>query len=230
MFRMCHSNTTVGAAACWAASKTRWKLAGCLSIQPRSKASSTTGDEFSEAEARNGVLPAHPDRAFGLRPEACEQLSQILCRLVTIGPACGGQPGQRPDAGIPCVLFGARGFEGENSGRPAPSPPLATCGGADGRCAGRRLRAHEGEFTLSGRRGFWKLGSKSLAALCEAGAQGSRGRYRSVVVPVRLLQQATAHQVLPPVCAASAPSLIAVIGVRTAESKPRPEGGDSDGA
>jgi hypothetical protein len=34
----------------------------------------------------------------------------------------------------------------------------------------------------------------------------------------------------PPVCAASAPSLIAVIGVRTAESKPRPEGGDSDGA
>ena len=25
-------------------------------------------DEFSEAEASNGVLPAHPDRAFGLWP------------------------------------------------------------------------------------------------------------------------------------------------------------------
>ena len=44
-------------------------------------------------------------------PVACEQLSQILCRLVTVDPACGGQPSQRPDAGIPCVLFGARGFD-----------------------------------------------------------------------------------------------------------------------
>ena len=175
MFRMCHSNTAVGAAACWAASKTRWKLAGCLSIQPRSKASSTTGDEFSEAEARNGVLPAHPDRAFGLRPEACEQLSQILCRLVTIGPACGGQPGQRPDAGIPCVLFGARGFEGENSGRPAPSPPLATCGGADGRCAGRRLRAHEGEFTLSGRREFRKPAPRAWRRSAKRGRKAHEG-------------------------------------------------------
>ena len=63
----------------------------------------------------------------------------------------------------------------------------------EGPCAQWRCPAHQGEFALSGRREFWKLGSKSLpppgpvarlhcrrgGALCEAAAPGSPGRIRA---------------------------------------------------